>query len=69
MTTALAHVLHADVPGGVVVQADGESVLVAYPGQGTRAQVVRLLRLAQDVAVALERVGVAGPADRRDESV
>lgn len=68
VTTALAHVLHADVPGGVVVQADGDSVVVAFPGQGTRAQVVRLLRLAEDVALALERVGVPGPAGQLDES-
>lgn len=65
VTTALAHVLHADVPGGVVVQADGESVVVAFPGEGTRAQVVRLLRLAEDVALALERVG-AEPSSVED---
>lgn len=54
VTTALTGVLHADVPDGVVVAVDGAKVVVAAPGIGSRAEMVRLLDVAEQVAQALE---------------
>ncbi|GMA30161.1 hypothetical protein [Litorihabitans aurantiacus] len=49
-------VFRSDVPRGVAVLVDGDGVAVAVPGSGARSQVTGLIRLAQRVAEAVERL-------------